>query len=176
MGYEWFGGRCFEKFSAQYANAAHLAFTLKSLLLLVVSFLFLQVTEWLRLTFRGYFVHCSLAPLHGRGQWSKRMTVLVQKTDDFIIHSWRTKPCLKISIFLVGLFWINNFLTLFSGSSQNIRFLEVFLVGGGTSRTKRRRSMWIALVRSSLCSVLKEKLIIQIFFVDVVCCEGSKIW
>ena len=101
------------------------------------------------------------------------MTVLAQKMNDFIIHSWRTKPCLNF-YFLVGLFRINNFLTLFSGSSQNIRFLEVFLVGGGTSRTKRRRLMWIASVRSSPCSNLGEKLKNKIFFVDFVCCEGSK--
>ena len=40
------------------------------------------------------------------------------------------------SNFLSGLLQIDIFLTLFAGSSQNIRFLEVFLAGGGTNRMK----------------------------------------
>ena len=90
-------------FTQYMGNACFGYFLCKSVVALSLSISTFTGVECLIMTLRGSSVHCSHAPLQGRGQWRNTLRFHDQKMNDFAIHLYSLESHVTSLISFVGL-------------------------------------------------------------------------
>ena len=81
------------------------------------------------MTLSGRSVHCSRAPLQGRGQWWNTLQFHEWKMNDFVIHLYSLEICVTPLISFVG-FLNEYFLPWVAGSSLKLSISRSFSCRG----------------------------------------------